>query len=114
MRAWLRPGFAPLDDRKPTAAELSEQPPRCCCRKALYGPAFLTPKNYYVIKDYNFSDLYVLFVGNLADRIAGGGAFDTPWSKSIQLHTIDVEQMQHDPDRSSGSIRARSTARREC
>ncbi len=42
-----------------------------------YGPAFLTLKNYYVLKDYNFSDLYVLFVGNLADRIAGGGPFVT-------------------------------------
>ncbi len=31
-----------------------------------YGPAFLTPNNYYVIKDYNFSDLYVLFVGHLS------------------------------------------------
>ena len=33
-----------------------------------YGPAFLTPKNYYVLKDYNYSDLYVLFVGHLSDR----------------------------------------------
>ena len=37
----------------------------------LYGPAFLTPANYFALKDYNFSDLYVLFVGHLADRIAG-------------------------------------------
>ena len=59
-----------------------------------YGPAFLTLKNYYVIKEYNFSDLYVLFVGSLADRIAGGGAFVTPWSKASQLHTTDVERMQ--------------------
>jgi hypothetical protein len=51
-------------------------------------------KNYYVIKDYNFSDLYVLFVGNLADRISGAGAFATPWSKASQLHTTEVEQMQ--------------------
>ena len=36
----------------------------------LYGPSFLTTKNYFVIKEYNFSDLYVLFVGHLADRIA--------------------------------------------
>ena len=50
-----------------------------------YGPAFLTPKNYFVLKDYNFSDLYVLFVGHLSDRIAGGRAFETPWSKSAQL-----------------------------
>ena len=59
-----------------------------------YGPAFLTPQNYYVLKEYNFSDLYVLFVGNLADRIAGGGAFKTPWSKTVQLRTVQVEMMQ--------------------
>ena len=59
-----------------------------------YGPAFLTPKNYYVIKDYNFSDLYVLFVGHLSDRIAGGHAFETPWSKNAQLKTSEVESMQ--------------------
>ena len=59
-----------------------------------YGPAFLTPKNYYVIKDYNYSDLYVLFVGHLCDRIAGGKAFETPWSKDTQLKTQEVKPMQ--------------------
>jgi hypothetical protein len=60
-----------------------------------YGPGFLTSKNYYVIKDYNFSDLYVLFVGHLSDRIAGARAFETPWSKNPQLKTKEVESMQH-------------------
>jgi hypothetical protein len=59
-----------------------------------YGPSFLTTKNYYVIKEYNFSDLYVLFVGHLSDRIAGAKAFDTPWSKNAQLKTKEVESMQ--------------------
>jgi hypothetical protein len=60
------------------------------------GPAFLTPKNYFVLKEYNFSDLYVLFVGNLADRIAGGGRFVTPWSRDKQLRTAQVEAMQRE------------------
>ena len=59
-----------------------------------FGPAFLTPKNYYVIKDYNFSDLYVLFVGHLSDRILDPRPFETPWSKTAQLRTADVEAMQ--------------------
>src|SRR5262249_47792146 len=59
-----------------------------------YGPAFLTPKNYYVIKDYNFSDLYVLFVGHLSDRILDPRPFETPWSKTTQLRTAEVEAMQ--------------------
>jgi lytic murein transglycosylase len=91
--AWLERGYAPLGGRKPSAAELTE-PASLLLPEGTYGPAFLTPKNYYVIKDYNFSDLYVLFVGNLADRIAGGGPFVTPWSKGSQLHTTDVERMQ--------------------
>jgi hypothetical protein len=59
-----------------------------------YGPAFLTPKNYYVLKDYNYSDLYVLFVGHLSDLIAGGRPFQTSWSKNAQLKTKEVEAMQ--------------------
>ena len=59
-----------------------------------YGPGFLTPKNYYVLKDYNYSDLYVLFVGHLSDRIAGARSFEHPWSKGSQLKTRDVEEMQ--------------------
>jgi lytic murein transglycosylase len=91
---WLKRGFAPADNRKLSAAELALsasllQP------EGTYGPSFLTPKNYYVIKDYNFSDLYVLFVGHLSDRIAGSSAFVTPWSKAAQLKTKEVELMQN-------------------
>jgi lytic murein transglycosylase len=93
LAAWLERGYAPLAGRKPSAAELSE-PASLLLPEGTYGPAFLTLKNYYVIKDYNFSDLYVLFVGNLADRIAGSGGFVTSWSKASQLHTTDVERMQ--------------------
>jgi lytic murein transglycosylase len=93
VSAWLERGYTPLAGRKPSAAELAE-PASLLLPEGTYGPAFLTLKNYYVIKDYNFSDLYVLFVGNLADRIAGGGAFATPWSQASQLHTTDVERMQ--------------------
>jgi hypothetical protein len=59
-----------------------------------YGPAFLTPKNYFALKSYNVSDLYVLFVGHLADRIADPRPFETPWAKVTQLQTAEVEKMQ--------------------
>ena len=62
----------------------------------LYGPAFLTPANYFALKDYNFSDLYVLFVGHLADRIAGARAFEQPWGKVAQLATAALERMQRE------------------
>ncbi len=45
-----------------------------------FGPAFLATRNFYVIKEYNESDLYVLYIGTLADRIAGRAqGFRTPW-----------------------------------
>jgi lytic murein transglycosylase len=90
---WLKRGFVPAHDRQLSAAELA-LPASLLQPEGSYGPAFLTPKNYYVIKEYNFSDLYVLFVGHLSDRIAGAGAFETPWSKNAQLKTKDVEAMQ--------------------
>jgi len=90
---WVRRGFAVAGGRKPGTEAMAEHV-SLLMPEGAYGPAFLTPKNYYVIKDYNFSDLYVLFVGNLADRIAGGGPFKTPWSKNKQLRTADVESMQ--------------------
>jgi lytic murein transglycosylase len=60
----------------------------------IFGPAFLTFDNFQVIRDYNKSDLYALFVGNLADRIRGGGAFVQPWRRIMQIPTLDVEFMQ--------------------
>ena len=93
VREWIRLGFVPAYGRKLSPAELSLdasllQP------EGSYGPSFLAPKNYFVLKDYNFSDLYVLFVGHLSDRIAGGKPFETPWSKNAQLKTTQVETMQ--------------------
>jgi lytic murein transglycosylase len=59
-----------------------------------FGPAFLVTENYKVIRRYNMSDLYATFVGNLADRIAGGGDFNTPWRDLRQLTEKDVEAIQ--------------------
>ena len=90
---WLRDGFVPVRGRKLSAAELA-QPASLLQPEGIYGPAFLTTKNYFVIKEYNFSDLYVLFVGHLADRMLSPQPFATPWSASSQLRTADVEAMQ--------------------
>jgi Putative peptidoglycan binding domain/Transglycosylase SLT domain len=64
--------------------------------EGVYGPAFLATKNYFVIKEYNFSDLYVLFVGHVSDRMNDPRSFETPWSKGAQMRTTDVETMQKD------------------
>ena len=90
---WLQRGFVPTQGLKLNAAELA-LPASLLQPEGSYGPSFLTPKNYYVIKDYNISDLYVLFVGHLSDRIAGSKAFETRWSQNAQLKTKEVESMQ--------------------
>jgi len=90
---WLKRGYAPAYGRKLTPTELAGEA-SLLLPEGTYGPAFLTPKNYYVIKEYNYSDLYVLFVGHLADLIGGGRPFEHPWSKNAQLRSKDVEQMQ--------------------
>jgi len=90
---WLREGFVPVRGQKLGAAEQA-QPASLLQPEGIYGPAFLTTKNYFVIKEYNFSDLYVLFVGHLSDRIVSPQPFATPWSASTQLRTASVEAMQ--------------------
>ena len=90
---WLRAGFVPVRGEKLKPAEQA-QPASLLQPEGIYGPAFLTTKNYFVIKEYNFSDLYVLFVGHLSDRMSNPQPFATPWSASSQLRTADVEAMQ--------------------
>ena len=90
---WLRAGFVPARGQRLSAAEQA-QPASLLQPEGIYGPSFLTTKNYFVIKEYNFSDLYVLFVGHLSDRMTSALPFATPWAASKQLRTKDVETMQ--------------------
>jgi hypothetical protein len=93
LRAWLAQGFAPAGPARPSAAEGDEEV-SLLLPAGNDGPAFLIGRNYFAIKDYNFSDLYVLFVGNLADRIAGGGGFATPWPRLAQASARQIEETQ--------------------
>ncbi len=92
---WLRAGFVPARGEQLSAAELA-QTASLLQPEGIYGPSFLTTQNYFVIKEYNFSDLYVLFVGHLSDRMMNGQPFETPWSATTQLRTADVEAMQRE------------------
>ena len=59
------------------------------------GPAFIATPNFYAIKKYNNSDLYALFVGNLADRIQfGSGDFRARWGGEAGLTRGQVRDMQ--------------------
>jgi lytic murein transglycosylase len=90
---WIKRGFALAYDRSPRPEERGV-PASLLMPAGLYGPGFLIFRNYYVIKDYNFSDLYVLFVGHLAERIAAARPFERAWDKVVQLRTADLEDLQ--------------------
>ncbi len=60
-----------------------------------YGPAFIVTPNFYVLKDYNMSDLYALFVGHVGDRIAFGlGDFAGRWRETGGLTRGDITTIQ--------------------
>jgi lytic murein transglycosylase len=59
------------------------------------GPAFIVTPNFYVLKRYNESDLYALFVGHLADRIAFGlGDFRRDWDPIKGLGRAQILALQ--------------------
>jgi membrane-bound lytic murein transglycosylase B len=59
-----------------------------------FGPGFIATPNFYVIKTYNNSDLYALFIGHVADRIAGAGPFAGRWQPVKGLTRGDVSRLQ--------------------
>ena len=53
------------------------------------GAAFLIYANFAVIERYNSADAYVIGVGHLADRIAGGGPIEASWPVQDRALTYD-------------------------
>lgn len=90
---WQKLGLRRADNRTFTAAEMAIEA-YLMSPGGAYGPSFLVTENYKVIRRYNTSDLYATFVGNLADRIAGGGDFLQPWANIVQLREDDVRAIQ--------------------
>lgn len=53
------------------------------------GAAFMIFDNFAVIETYNTADAYVIGVGHLADRIAGGGPIRGNWPRTDRALTLD-------------------------
>ncbi len=90
---WVKLGLERAGPQKFRPEELGNQA-YLMMPSGAYGPAFLATENFQVIRRYNTSDLYALFVGNLADRMAGGGDFYTPSAKVAQPRTAQVKEIQ--------------------
>jgi lytic murein transglycosylase len=90
---WVKSGVTRADGLPfPTAH--AGQPAYLMSPGGAYGPQFLVTENFKVIRAYNTSDLYAVFVGHLSDRISGGSDFRTGWGPITQLPTRDVEEIQ--------------------
>jgi len=76
-----------------------------------YGPAFIATENFYVIKKYNESDAYALFVGHLADRYGSNKGFAGGWKPmkettrgAVRNLQLRLEGLGHDVGGADGLI----------
>lgn len=59
------------------------------------GAAFMIFNNFHVIERYNTADAYVIGVGHLSDRIAGGGPLKSRWPRGDRnLRFREKQEMQ--------------------
>ena len=93
LRDWIGAGYRRVKARKFPSA-LMDTNAYLMSPAGAYGPAFLVLENFQVIRRYNTSDLYATFVGNLADRIAGGGNFVTTWRDIGRQRTAIIRGVQ--------------------
>jgi hypothetical protein len=93
LAAWQLAGVAMADGN--AFARSGDTPYHLLMPAGRLGPAFLVTPNFYVIKAYNNSDLYALFVGALADRITiADRPFRAPWRPIAGFTSADVARMQ--------------------
>src|SRR5665213_1828975 len=61
------------------------------------GPGFLMLPNFRVIMRYNPAEAYALAIGNLSDRLRGGGTFAQGWPRSERVLTreerLELQQL---------------------
>lgn len=94
VSAWTAEGLTRISGKAFPSSE-TKQSAMMLVPAGTFGPEFLVTPNFYVIKEYNNSDLYALFIGNLADRIgSGSGAFKASWGDVGKMLRSDVLAMQ--------------------
>ncbi|MEO1694851.1 MAG: lytic murein transglycosylase [Pseudomonadota bacterium] len=93
IRDWAARGLR-QHNGKPFSDAALDWPAYLLVAGGTYGPVFLVTENYVVFRRYNLSDLYALFVGDLANRIAGRGTFRAPWADLKQVRGAELAEIQ--------------------
>ena len=92
--AWAKAGVKRINGKPFPSSEMNKKG-SLMMPAGRYGPAFIVTPNFYVIKEYNESDLYALFVGHAGDRIQYGGTpFKAGWRKTDTMLRSDIAEMQ--------------------
>ncbi len=94
IQQWLSMGVTRISGRAYPSPEIGEVG-YLLMPAGRYGPAFIVTTNFYVLKEYNESDVYALFVGHVGDRIKFGvGDFAGGWDRLNDLSRVRIRAMQ--------------------
>jgi lytic murein transglycosylase len=92
--AWEKLGIARVNGKRFPSSETKREG-FLLMPAGRHGPAFIVTKNFYVIKEYNMSDLYALFISHVGDRIAHGATgFFAGWGDVGGLYRSDIAGLQ--------------------
>ena len=107
---WIADGVTRVRDRPFPGHEVPE-PGFLLMPAGRHGPAFIVTDNFYVLKSYNESDVYALFVGHLADRYGNNRGFVGTWDPiktrsrgAVRKIQLDMEAKGHDVGGADGLI----------
>jgi lytic murein transglycosylase len=92
---WVKLGVARVKDR-PFPEDKLQDSAFLVLPAGLKGPAFLATNNFSVLKLYNNSDVYALFVGHVADMIAANAPveFAGQWQPVERLPRDRIQRLQ--------------------
>jgi lytic murein transglycosylase len=92
---WVKLGIARVKDR-PFPEHKLQDSAFLVLPAGLKGPAFLATNNFSVLKLYNNSDVYALFVGHVADMIAANAPaeFTADWQPVERLPRERIQRFQ--------------------
>ena len=80
LAQWTAAGIKPIEPARAKSAGVTDTTQAALLLPSgPKGPAFLVFRNFDAIYSYNAAESYGLSIAHLADRIAGGGVFKTPW-----------------------------------